>query len=172
MGDAMDLLIVLAEMAGIFVGFGALISVSSRSEIASSQLGLVRAMVTIGLIVIIASLVPVGLARYGIAGHDLWFLSSLVFLVLNWTINILSLRQPENRQLMISQARDNPLRSAFFWLLLEIPMQLPLVLIVLGINTELDEAFYITSIILNLLQAAFVMAQFVYSHPVQTGEEA
>lgn len=168
MSQGVEVLMAIAGIAGVFVGFSALVSVSGQSQIAPTQLGLIRAIVTIGLIVIITTLVPVGLGYYGITGHDLWLLSSLTFLVLTWAVNILSLRRPENRQFTIAQARDNPLWSAFFWLLLEIPMQLPLVLIVLGINPELDQAFYLTAIILNLFQAAFVMALFVYSHPNQS----
>jgi hypothetical protein len=154
-----DLLVAIAEIAGVFVGFGALISVTRRSEIDASQLGQVRAVVTIGLVVMVAALIPVGLGRYGVTGHDLWFTCSLVFFVLIWVVNILSLRQPENRDFM----RANPVTSVIFWLLLEVPMQVPLVLALLGFFPHLEPAFYTTALVLNLFQAAFVLARFVYT---------
>lgn len=153
----------MAEIAGVFVGFGALISVTRRSEIEAAQLGQIRAVVTIGLVVMVAALVPVGLDRYHLTGRVLWFVSGLVFLVISWAVNVLSLRLPENRQLVFSQARSSPLSAAFFWLLLELPVQIPLILILLGPWPDLDPAFYLTALVFNLFEAAFVLAQLVYS---------
>ena len=85
-----DLFVALAEIAGVFVGFGALISFTRRSEIDSLELGLVRAVVSIGLVVIVASLIPVTFARYGVAGHQLWATCSAIFLVLIWFTIFLS----------------------------------------------------------------------------------
>ncbi|MAU12485.1 MAG: hypothetical protein CL607_21870 [Anaerolineaceae bacterium] len=163
MAQDIDLLIAMAEIAGIFVGFGALISVIRRNEIDSTQLGQIRAVVTIGLVVMVAALVPVGISRFGVEGHDLWFVCSLVFLGLTWVVNILSLRDPENRELLIRRTKASPVMTVFFWLLLEVPMQIPLVLTVLGLYPHLEPAFYITSLVLNQFQAAFVLAQLVYS---------
>lgn len=164
------LLMTMAQIAGIFVGFGALISITSKSTIDASQLGQIRAVVTIGLVVIVAALLPVGLGHYGLEGHTLWLLCSLVFLSLSWAVTLYSLQRPENREFTLARARANPLMAVFFWLLLEIPMQLPLVLTVLGWYPQLEVAFYITALVLNVFQAAFVLAQFVYSqqHIVST----
>lgn len=159
----MALLVAMAEIAGVFVGFGALISVTRRDVIEAAQLGQIRAVVSIGLVVIVAALFPVGLGHYGVAGHDLWAVSSGVFLLLIWGVIFLSLRRAENRALVSTRARDNPLLMAFFWLLLEVPMQVPLVLVLLGVAPDLEPAFYLTALVLNLFEAAFVLAQFVYS---------
>jgi hypothetical protein len=158
----LDLLIAVAEIAGVFVGFGALISLTRRNEIEAAQLGLIRAVVTIGLQVVVAALVPVVLDRYQVAGHSLWLVSSLVFLGINWAVIVHSLRSPENRRLMVDLARTSPLRSLFFWLLLELPVQIPLLLIVLGMNRNLEPAFYLTALVFSLFEAAFVLAQLVY----------
>ena len=153
----------MAEIAGIFVGFGALISVSRRNEIDIAQLGQIRAVVTIGLVVIVAALIPVGLGRYGVEGHNLWAICSFIFLCLTWTAIILSLRKQENRELMSTRTRTNPVTAGVFWLLLEVPMQVPLVLTVLGSYPDLEPAFYTTALVLNLFEAALVLAQLVYS---------
>jgi hypothetical protein len=51
---------------------------------------------------------------------------------------------------------------ALFWLL-EVAVQLPLVLVVLGAAPDLDGAFYLTALVVHLFEAAFVLAQLVYS---------
>lgn len=163
-----SLFMTMAQIAGIFVGFGALISITSKSDIDVDQLGQIRAVVTIGLTVIVAALLPVGLGHYGLTGHTLWLLCSLVFLMLSWGVTFYSLQRRENRELTLARVRANPISAVFFWLLLEIPMQLPLILTVLGLYPNLEVAFYITALVLNLFQAAFVLAQFVYSQQQHT----
>ena len=158
-----SLLTAIAQIAGIFVAFGALISVTGQAGSTRHQMGQIRAVVTIGLVVVVAAMLPVGLSRYGLTGRSLWSLCSLIFLLLIWAVIIFALRMPENRELTIARARANPMMSALFWLLLEIPMQVPLVLAVLGLYPDLEPAFYITALILNLFEAAFVLAQSVYA---------
>jgi hypothetical protein len=158
-----ELFVAIAEIAGVFVGFGALISVSGRDEIRPQQLGQIRAVVTIGLVVIVAALVPVILGRYGATGHALWLTSSVVFLGLIWAVIVLSLRSSGNREVVVGQARSSPTLAAFFWLWLEIPIQLPLVLTILGLFPDLEPAFYLTALAFNLFEAAFVLAQLVYA---------
>lgn len=161
MADAV-LLVTIAEIAGVFVGFAALISVTRRSEIDASQLGQIRAVVTIGLVVVVAALIPVGLHAYDVAGHSLWLGAGIIYLVLNWAVIYLALRRPENRRLAATQARTRPVMAALFWLL-EIPIQIPLLLIVLGVNPDLDAAFYFTALVFHLFEAVFVLAQLVYT---------
>jgi hypothetical protein len=162
-----DLFVALAEIAGVFIGFGALISLTRRSEAEAAQLGQIRAVVTIGLVVMVAALIPVGLDRYRVTGRLLWFVSSLVFLAISWAVIVLSLRRPENRQMMIAAARSNPMKAVFFWLFLEVPVQIPLLLAVFGARPDLGPALYLTALVFNLFEAAFVLAQLVYSqvHP-------
>jgi hypothetical protein len=163
MTQELDLYVTMAEIAGVFVGFGALISVTSKREIDAPQLGRVRAVVTVGLMVMVAALIPVGLDRFGIGGHRLWFGSSLVYLLLNWAVIVLSLRLPENRALVGAQARGSPLLAAFFWVFLELSVQVPLILAMIGSWPSLEPAFYLTALAFNLFEAAFVLAQLVYA---------
>lgn len=162
MTDDLGLFVAIAEIAGVFVGFAALISVTGRDEVAPGQLAQVRAVVTIGLVVIVAALVPVGLDRYGLSTEALWRTSSAAFLALVWAVIALSLRRPENRALTLSQARRSPGLSAVFWGVLEVAIQLPLLLAVLGVLPDLARAFYTTALVVHLFQAAFVLGQFVY----------
>lgn len=156
------LFVTIAEIAGVFVGFAALISVSRRPEIDAAQLGQIRAVVTIGLMVVVAALIPVGLSAYDLGGHALWVTAGLIYLVLNWTVIGLALRRPENRRLAADQARTSPITAALFWLF-EIPIQIPLLLVVLGVNRDLDSALYLTALVFHLFEAALVLAQLVYT---------
>ncbi len=170
MTEDAGLFVAIAEIAGVFVGFGALIAVTRRDEVEAQQLGQIRAVVTLGLVVVVAALTPVALVRYGFDERTMWAASSLVFLVLIWVVIVLSLRAPENRELMVRQARTRPVTAAVFWLLLEIPIQLPLLLAVIGANPTLDPAFYMTALVFHLFEAAFVLAQLVYSQVSAPGE--
>lgn len=157
------LFVAIAEVAGIFVGFGALIAIIRHGEISAAQLARIRAMVTIGLVVIVAALVPVVIAHYQVDDHALWVVSSAVFLVVDWAAIVLGLRSASTRRMILDQVRQSPVVAAFFWVLLElIPVQLPLVLVILGANPALDVAFYLTALAFNLFQAAFALAQLVY----------
>jgi hypothetical protein len=106
------------------------------------------------------------ISRYDVDEETLWRLASLVFLALSWTLFILGFRSRSNRQLLRAQAQQQPVASAFFWLALELPIQVPLVLAVLAIWPDLGEAFYTTALVFNLFQAAFLLAQFVYARAV------
>ena len=160
-----EIFIGIAHIAGIFVGFEALISVTHRKEV-----GRIRSVVTIGLMVIIASLLPIGFDSYGISGHYLWFWCSLIFFILNLVISILSLRNPDNRVALKSQMRSNPFMTILFFLLFEIPLQVPLILAILGLFPDLEYAFYLTALLFSLFEAAFVLAQLVYVQGDQSSE--
>lgn len=160
--DEVVLFVTLAEIAGVFVGFAALIAVTRRSEIDAAQLGQIQAVVTVGLLVVVAALVPVGLDVYEMSGHGLWVASALVYFALNWIVILVALRKPQNRQLVGAQARTTPVVAALFWLL-EVAVQLPLLLVIFGINRDLDLALYMTALVFHLFEAAFILAQLVYT---------
>lgn len=163
MAQDIELFVALAGIAGVFVGFGALISIAPRKEIEAFQLDRIRGVVTIGLVVTVAALVPVGIGRYGITGHNLWFTCSLIFLSLNLAVIILSLRRPETKGLMIAEIRARPRMTLFFWFTLEAPVIVPLILALLGLYPNLEPAFYTTALLFSLFEATFILAQIVYS---------
>ncbi len=162
MASDLVLFVTIAEIAGVFVGFAALISVTRRSDIEASQLAQIQAVVTSGLLVVVAALVPVGLDFYGVGGHGLWVASALTYLVLNWVVIYLALQRSANREQAKAQARHSPVSAALFWLM-ELAIQIPLLLIVLGVNPDLDVAFYMTALVFHLFEAAFILAQLVYA---------
>jgi hypothetical protein len=158
-----EIFIGIAHISGIFIGFEALIGAVRKDEVDSSHLVHIRSVVTVGLVSIVAALIPIGFQAYGISGHLLWFLCGLIFFILNLIVLILSMRKTENRKLLATQMREKPLMTVLFWALLEIPLQVPLILIFTGVFPDLEAGFYITSLLFNMFQAAFVLAQLVYS---------
>ena len=158
-----EFFVAIAEIAGIFIGFGALISVTRTDDIEPSQLARIRGVVTMGLVIVVVALIPIGLSRYGVTGHLLWFICSLIYFILDWAGIISGFRQAENREFLAADMRARPFSTLFFWLLLEIPLQAPLVLTMLGWYPNLELAFYTTALLFQLFEAVFVLAQIVYS---------
>lgn len=165
------LLIAIAEIAGIFVGFGALIGVTRPTDVPFEQLARLRGLVTMGLMIIVASLIPVVLSLYGFIDRTIWFVSSLVYYTLNWIVIIRSFRDPMNRQFMRDYTQTNPIISILFWVLLEVPLHALLILNLLGFFPLLEPAFYTTALLISLFQAAFALVQLVYLQAVPTNSE-
>jgi hypothetical protein len=156
-----ELFIAIAEIAGVFVGFGALISLTRKNAIEYAQLGRLRGVVSVALVVIVASLIPVGISRYGLAGHDFWLVCSIIFLVLVWAQILISLSKAKNRKLLAIQTLENPIVSMFFWILLEAPIHISLVLAITGIYPDLEPALYTTALLFHLFEATFLLVQIV-----------
>jgi hypothetical protein len=159
MRDDVDLFLSIAEIAGVFVGFGALISFS-RDGAAETRTGL-RGVVTVGLVVLVAALLPVALARYGLADRTLWPASSAGFLLIIWIAIGGLFLDPEHRTWAKADARASPAFTALFWLALEVPIQVSLILVLLGVARDLAPAFYVTGLVLNLFEAALLLARLV-----------
>ena len=145
----------LASIAGIFVGFAALITASDDED----SPVLIKGIVNIGMLTLAGALIPVLLAKYGIEEYLLWRLSSGIFFAIIW----FSLLHRTTRKFLIIQFRIDLKAALFFWIFIEIPIQLPLVLTIFGAYPSLHNAFYITSIILNLIQAGYLCVQFVHA---------
>jgi hypothetical protein len=159
MQDA-DLLLALAGIAGVFVGFGALISTRDAT---TSELWLLRNVMNEGLMVVAAAILPVVIGRYGIAGHELWLLCGLLVLVLDWIAILLSHVRREDMAFVVLQTRVTRAAISGLLLFLEIPFQVALILVVLGLFPGVEPALYLTAVVLLLFQAAGLLVMLVYS---------
>lgn len=56
-----------------------------------------------------------------------------------------------------------PRSAAFFWLVLEPPIQLPLILAMLGLFPSNAAGFYIIAVLVNLVEGAPLLAQVTYA---------
>jgi hypothetical protein len=87
----------LAEIAGVFVGFGALIAVRSGGAGEPQEVAPMRLVVGMGMLTIIAGLAPVTLGRYGLTDHQVLALSSVLVAVAFAGLAFAQLRTPEYR---------------------------------------------------------------------------
>jgi hypothetical protein len=159
LSSTFDLLASLAGIAGIFVGFGALVVLSDDSDATAAELHMVRAMVSIGLITLVGALIPLGLGGFGLEERELWGWSGAAFLSVIW----FGLLHPTNRPVLVTMLRTDRRAALFFWLVLEPPIQVPLLLCVLGIFLPYASALYTIAVVVNLFQCAQTLVQVVYS---------
>jgi hypothetical protein len=162
-----DLLSSLAEIAGIFIGFGALIVLSGRDEEDPAEMGMVRQVVVSGLVTLVGALIPIGVAQFGLESGLLWRISAGCFFGVIW----FAILHPTSRPLLINQFRNDPKAAAFFWFVLEPPIQVPLVLAMLGVFPERASGLYTIAVVVNLVQGAQLLAQVVYARIERTGAE-
>jgi hypothetical protein len=154
-----DLFLSLAEIAGVFLGFGALISIRSAGTSDAFELTTIRSVVEMGTQVVVAALVPVTLSHYDITGHEVWLLSSLVFLAVFWGMFARDMRVPETRAIAAATTWARRAVSA----LLYVPMQIALVLVVLGLFPDQEPALYLTAVGLLLVLAASFLLSLAFS---------
>ena len=168
-----DLLVQLAGIAGVFVGFGALISVRSGGTMEASEVNSIRWPVTISIWVVIAALAPVITSRYDIAEHDLWLACSLLALVLLAVMIAVFGRTPENRADVAATVATMPraktallkialLMGSAFWLPFVL-LVLALALVVLGLFPDRESALYLTAVGLGLYMGATGLFVMVFS---------
>ncbi len=164
MNHNFDLLSSLAEIAGVFIGFGALIVLSGKADDDAPELGMMRQVVVIGLVTLVGALIPVGIAQFGVEGEVLWRVSSASFFGLIWY----AILHPTSRPLIIAQIRTDRRAAAFFWLVLEPPIQIPLILAMLGLFPEKAAGFYTVAVVVNLVEGAQLLAQVTYARVART----
>ncbi len=168
MQDA-DLFLEIAAIAGVFVGFGALIAVRGGGASGAFEVGFMRSVVSFGALTIVAALAPVTLARYDLTEHEVWALSSAIIL-LGWVIFLAaSARTPEYRANWAAEldARrtGSRWRTGAYWVVYAAvvsPMFLLPVVIVLGLAPELEAALYFTNVVLILVVATTTLLGLVY----------
>ncbi len=162
MQDA-DLFMELAGIAGVFVGFGALIAVRSGGASDVFEIAWMRGVVSIGLVAVLAALAPVVISRYGLIQHEVWALSSILFLVGfggTFALNNLSLE---------ARTADDPLPRSLqiirfaVWLPSMAFLFLTPIAIALGLAPALEEALYFTLLVLTLAWCAMALLMLVFT---------
>jgi hypothetical protein len=165
MQDA-DLLMELAGIAGVFVGFGALIAVRGGGASEPQEVSPVRVTVAMGVLAIIGALAPVTLSGYGLTDHEVLALSSVLVLAGTLGIWFLHVRSPEYKAYAASWERPGPslaILGTVAWGLWLAGMLLAPVVIVLGAAPDLEAALYFTVLVLILLLAAWALMSLVFA---------
>ena len=170
MQDA-DLFLSLAGIAGVFVGFGALISVRSGGPSEPREVAPMRAVVSMGMLAVIAGLAPVALDRYDLSEHQVWALSSALALVGLVVMFAAMVRTPEYRTGWRAEIEhDWTARSRWLvvaegvaYVVFMIALVLTPIIIMLGVAPDLEAALYFTYVVLILLGAAWTLPGLVFS---------
>lgn len=174
-----DLFIHLAEIAGVFVGFGALIAVRSGGASGRVEVGFTRGMVAMGVVVIMAGLAPVTLGFFELAEHQVWALSSVLVVAGLVVMFVAMARTPEYRANLAADIDATRSRSRPLWLvvgeyaatvLYMLALALIPVIILLGVAPELEAGLYFALVALILLLAAWLLLGLVFQQRLPESE--
>lgn len=167
-----ELLIPLAEIAGVFVGFGALIAVRSGGPTEPMEVAPMRWVVSMGMLAVVGGLAPGTLGRFDLSEHGVWALSSALILAGWMAIFVASLRTPEYRASWAESIEATRTESTARWLeMVEYALFVPYLLvvllapiaIVLGLAPELEAAVYYAVVVLILMWAGYALLGLVFA---------
>ena len=173
-----ELFLSLAEIAGVFVGFGALISVRAGGASEPQEIAPMRLVVGFGMLTIIAALAPVTLGGYGLTTHQVLALSSVLVMVGYGGLLFIQVRAPEYKaaktSVMATRPRIQSLIEDVAFLFIGGGSALALLAIVLGVAPELEAALYLTVVVLLLGMAAWTLLWLVFMErrPVTASDPA
>ena len=166
-----ELFLSLAEIAGVFVGFGALIAIRSAGPANVVEVAVISWVVMLATVVVAAALAPVVVGRFGAAGHGLWLVCSVFALVLFWGGFAVSERLGAEQR-AFAEARA-PLKARAWVELVGVAVWLPatvaLVLVVLGVVPDQEAALYFAAVVLFLMMDALLLLMVVFGVGLPTG---
>jgi hypothetical protein len=172
MQDA-DLFMELAGIAGVFVGFGALIAVRTGGPTEPREVAPMRFVVSFGVLAVVSALAPVTCSRFDLAGHQLWVASSALFLAGLVVMQVAMSRTPEYRALIAMVVEEARTPSRHGWLvvlddavlngLYMLTMVLVPVGILLGVAPDLEAALYFALVVLALVGAAWSLLWLAFA---------
>jgi hypothetical protein len=164
------LFVTLAEIAGVFVGFGALIAVRSGGASDAREVLYIRSVLSIGVWVVVVALAPVTIGAYDIGEREVWLVSGLVALVGFAGVFAVNRRTPEMQdywagraEWRTSMSRRQVALEAAGNTLGAVAILAVLVLVVLGLFPDQESALYLTAVVLGLFFAALSLLFLVYA---------
>ena len=162
MTEEVDTLLAIAEIAGVFVGFAALVTViAGRSDTRAQYddtFTLFHVVIS-SVQVIAAALVPVVLNHYGLSQPSVWRVSSSLMFVLNWIVILFVNHVTQGYARAHARRRA---ASVAGWSL-EPFLQIPLLLCIFGAWQGLAPAFYLTAVVALLFQVIVLFTDLVTS---------
>jgi hypothetical protein len=162
MQDA-DLFMELAGIAGVFVGFGALIAVRSGGASDAFEVAWMRGVVSIGLTAVLAALAPVVISRYGLTEHEIWVLSSILFLVGFIGVFAINNLTPEAREAEDAIPRSIKVVRFAVWAPSMTVLLLSPIAIALGVAPVREEALYFTLVVLAVFWSGISLLMLVFT---------
>ena len=162
-----DLFLSLAEIAGVFVGFGALIAVRGGGPTQTGDVTGIRWVMSNAIWVVIAALTPIFVSSYGPTGHELWLVCSLLALVLFAVMIAVNTLAPENLAELAAARAATPraTRVVVFGPTIWLPvllLALALALAMLGFFPDQEQALYLTAVGSGLFMSAMGLFVMVF----------
>ena len=158
-----ELFMELAGIAGVFVGFGALIAVRSGGPTEAGVVTGIRWLVAVAMWVVVTALAPVIVSRYDLADHEIWLVCSLVALAMWVALAVVTSRSPEYRQDVAATSRARVIGEEAVGALLFVPMLVALVVVVLGPIPDQEPALYFTAVSLGLFISVLMLLALVFA---------
>lgn len=157
-----ELFVHFAEIAGVFVGFGALIALRSEHRSDVHDPVYLRSVMALGVWVVVFALLPVAVGHYGVDGPVLWRSCAALAVVVWAVLTGLLVTDEDNRALWHS---DEPVDR--FFPVLGLPMHLTiatsLVLVLVGPWPQVASALYVTALTTGILFAGYTLLALVLS---------
>jgi hypothetical protein len=127
-----------------------------------------RAVVSLGVLAVVAALAPVTFGRFDLDEHQVWSLSSGLALLGEFVLGATMVRTPEYRASWAKEVRTPRPRwlTAFggaAYVLLLMALVLTPVAIILGPAPELEPALYFAFVVVILLGAAWSLLELVFA---------
>ena len=157
----------LAEIAGVFVGFGALIAMRRDRPTDWQELMPLRNVVAMGFLTVVAALAPVIVAGFDMPGHRVWVISSVVVVVGIALLFVADSLTPEYRTYWGSAATlhwrwTDALQMAGNAIYMAL-VPVGLLVILLGVAPHLDAALYAAIVVSLLFGAGWALLTVVFA---------
>jgi hypothetical protein len=161
-----DTLLTIAEIAATFAGFAALVSAirrRSRDPETTHDILRLRIIISSSIVIVVMSLIPPGLANYGLNEVSVWRIAGIIYLLLSYGV----IRSFSGTYRLVEGQFPPDRLSVAVFVVLQVTMMVSLVTDIFNLRPELSYALYITALICNLGQAAFIFVRFIEStlHP-------
>lgn len=160
------LFLAVAQIAGIFVGFGGIIGTLGDFHARTEAAKLLQSVVSMSLSAMTAALIPATLIQFQLENQILWQLSAGIYILLIWVGGTLVVVFNEDYWAWFrAHIRRAPLFAGLFWIGLEVPIQVSLILALLNVEPAWSQGFYVTALMFNLFQAATLLTRFLFEKP-------
>jgi hypothetical protein len=159
-----EIFLSLAEIAGVFVGFGALIALRSSGPGEMIDVLMIGMVVWTAIAVVVMSLAPVVIAEFGVTGHPLWLTCSVVALLLFFAGDSVVTHVSKERRafLAVATMRRRWKAELAVGVVTWIPATVALALVVLGVFPDQERALYFLAVALILALAPILLLQGVF----------
>lgn len=151
-----ELFVHFAEIAGVFVGFGALISLRSARPTDPHDVVYIQGVLGVGVWVVIAALLPIAVSRYGVHDRALWAPRALVAIAL-WVTFAIALNRTEGSRTI----NRSPERLDRLFPVVGLPLHVviagSLVLVLVGPWPGAGEALYVTALVAGVVFGGYTL---------------